>query len=370
MRIAPFAVEQWMDAHENECAHNCAETCVDSVTVAELLELAGLPPGELAARLLPLKLTYGHIRGSPEARSAIAALYPGRGPGDVLLTHGAVGANHLLYCALVGPGDEVVALTPNYQQHTAIPEALGAVVKQLPLRREAGYLPDLAALEDLVTPRTRVISYSNPNNPTGSLMDNATQAAILAIAARVYRGVDQEGDALGASAACLDPARGVAVGSMSKAFAMAGVRLGWVVGPPEVLERVMLHRDYSTISVGVVDDALAALALAPAVLGPLLARNRALVRANAARVDAWVARHAPRVSWVRPRGGTVGLLHYRLAAPVGSEELCLRLLREAGVLLVPGSAFGVEGAVRIGIGNSAAALAAGLDAFSRFLDAL
>lgn len=132
----------------------------------------------------------------------------------------------------------------------------------------------------------------------------------------------------------------------------------------------MLHRDYTTISVGVVDDALAALALGPRCLPALLARNRSLVRRNAALVDAFVARHAPRVAWVRPAGGTVALLHYDLPGAPTSEDLCLRVLKDTGVLLVPGATFGVEGAVRLGFGNGEATLRAGLDALSRFLDAL
>jgi aspartate/methionine/tyrosine aminotransferase len=131
----------------------------------------------------------------------------------------------------------------------------------------------------------------------------------------------------------------------------------------------MTHRDYSTISVGVVDDTLAALALGPRCLGPLLARNRAVVRSNAALLDGFVARHAGRVSWVRPGGGTVALLHYDLPGQLSSEELCTRLLQETGVLLVPGSTFGVEGAVRVGFGNTTEALRAGLAALSRFLEA-
>lgn len=289
-------------------------------------------------------------------------------------------------------------------------------------------------------------------------MDEAKQRAILRIASsagayviadEVYRGIDQGSDALGPSAASLDAARGIGVGSMSKAFGMAGVRLGWVVAPPEVLQKVrgqqepaaplarvgsgcvqraaahiwpcrrqpqsapdiltghhdwwicpppprprpgtrppmqvMLHRDYNTISVGVVDDALAALALSAPCLPRLLARNRAIARANLARVAAWVAEREGRVSWVPPAGGTVTLLHYKLPPGVGggssssggggaagltSEQLCLRLMRESGVLLVPGSAFGLEGCVRVGFGNAAAAVDGGLAALGALLDEL
>ncbi len=372
MKIEPFGIEMWMNEHETRCLHNAAESCVDSVTLAELTAMAG-KTGVLMDELLPLKLTYGAIQGSARLRRAIAALYRGRTEDEVVVTHGAIGANALLYQTLIEPGDEVVAVVPTYQQHTSIPESQGAEVKRLVLREEEGYLPNLDELASLVTPRTRLISLTNPNNPTGALIDEASLRAIAEIAARhdawvicdeVYRGINQTGDDLSPSIAEISD-KGVAVGSMSKAFALAGLRLGCIVAPPELLHRVMIHRDYDTISVGAIDDHLAAIALENR--DALLARNRDVVRTNLARLATWMERE-PRLSWVRPAGGTVTLLRYD--ASIGSVEFCTRLLEKTGVLLAPGAAFGVEGTVRIGFGNGAAALAGGLEGLSRFLRSL
>ena len=369
MKIEPFGVEIWMNARETLCAHNIAETCVDSITFGDLMALAG-KRADILSELTALKLTYGAIEGSARLRAAIASLYRGRTANEVMVTHGAIGANALLYQALIEPGDEIVSLVPTYQQHYSIPESYGATVKRLRLRAETGYLPDLAELSALVTPKTKLIALTNPNNPTGAVMDEARLRGVAEIAARhgavvicdeVYRGIDQADDGLGISMAEIYD-KGIAVGSMSKAFALAGLRLGWIVAPAAVLHRVSTHRDYNTISVGMIDDHIAGIALEHR--DALLRRNRAIVRANLALVERWVAKE-PRISWVKPRGGTVTLL--RFDAPIGSVEFCTRLLQETGVLLTPGAVFEMEGTLRIGFGNATASVTAGLDGLSRFL---
>ena len=293
MQIAPFGVEMWMNAHETRCSLNLAETCVASLTVAELLDLTGQNEGLEAIR--PMRLTYGAIEGSDRLRAAIAALYDGRVPGDVMVTHGTIGANALVYRAMIEPGDRVVSVVPTYQQHTAIPESLGAAVVPLALQAADGWLPDLGRLRALVTPGTRMIALTNPNNPTGALIPGPLLAEICAIAREagawvlcdeVYRGTDQTGPGMSPSVAELYD-RGIATAGMSKAFALAGLRLGWIVAPPEVLAAVSHHRDYDTISVGMIDDHLATLALEGKAR--VLERSRRITRGNLAVLADWVA---------------------------------------------------------------------------------
>ena len=372
MRIRDFGVETWMNRWETRCRYNLAETCVESLTVDALLGLAGLDRGALLEQLLPMRLTYGAIEGTERLRAAIAALYETAAPGDVLVTPGAIGANHLVYEALVEPGDVVVSIVPTYQQHTSIPESLGAEVRLLRLREERGWLPDLDELRS-VAAGAKVIDLVNPNNPTGSLLDPAALREIAAIARldgawivadEVYRGTDQEGGGTSPSLVDLYD-RAVGIGSMSKAFSLAGLRLGWVVAPADVLAGVTRHRDYSVISVGMVDDLLASIALE--ARGALLARNRAIVRENLATLDAWVTRE-PMISYVKPRSGTTALLRYDVDVP--SEALCLGLLEAEGVLFTPGSAMDVESFLRIGYANNPAILREGLERTSAFLATL
>jgi aspartate/methionine/tyrosine aminotransferase len=372
MRIAEFGVEIWMNHWEQRCRYNLAETCVDSVTIAELLVLAGLDATDLAAEIAPIRMDYGAIEGSDRLRTAIAALYTTVDPARVLVAHGAIGANHLVYEAMVDRGDVIASIVPTYQQHVAIPESLGAEVRQVRLREPDGWRLDLDELADAAE-GARLIALTNPNNPTGALLDDAVVQRVAGIADRagawiladeVYRGLDQVGEGTSASFADVYP-RTIAVGSMSKAFSLAGLRLGWVTAPTEVLEAVSRHRDYSTISVGAIDDLLAAIALEHA--DAMLARNRAIVRGNLALLDTWVAEE-PRVSYVRPTSGTTALL--RVDVPLSSEAFCRRLVEEAGVLFVPGSAFDIEGVVRIGFANEPAVLVAGLERTSELLASL
>lgn len=369
MKIAPFGVEQWMNEFETRARYNLAETCVESLTVAALLELTG-SCDTMLEQLLPMKLTYGPIEGSDRLRSAVAGRYDAQSPQNVLVTHGAIGANHLVHTTLVEPGDRVVSVLPTYQQHYSIPASIGADVRILALRQENDWLPDLDELASLVAGGARLVAINNPNNPTGSLMDEAFLRDVVAICDRagawllcdeVYRGIDQVEPGTTASVADLYE-RGISTGSMSKAFSMAGVRLGWAVAPRELIERLCVHRDYTTISVGMVDDLLASLALEHADV--ILARNGALVRGNCAVLAQWVDSQ-PLISWLRPQGGTTALLRYDL--PIASRELCVGLLQETGVLLTPGSVMDMEGYLRIGYANGPDVLAAGLPLLGEFI---
>ena len=369
MHIEPFGVEIWMNEWETKCALNLAETCVESLTIAQLLEITGHNDTGLND-VLSLKMTYGEIKGSERLRRAIADLYEGQQPENVIVTHGTIGANMLIHKALVGPGDRVISVVPTYQQHYSIPASIGADVHKLHLREEDGFLPDLAALRELAVPGTQLIAINNPNNPTGALMDEAMLREIAEIARaagawilcdEVYRGTDQVGTGTTISIADIYE-KGVSTASMSKAYSLAGLRLGWIAAPVEVIEAVSIHRDYDTISVGMIDDHFATLALENR--DRILERSQAITRRNLAHLDDWV-KAEPRISWVRPKSGTTALLKYDL--PMTSREFCVTLLEETGVLFTPGSALDMEGYVRIGYANSLDILREGLIRVTEFL---
>ncbi|GLO76310.1 aminotransferase [Phaeobacter italicus] len=369
MHIEPFGVEIWMNEWETKCEWNLAETCVESITIAELLDLCGHSTEDLSD-LLGMKMTYGAIEGSDRLRSAIADLYPSQTAENVIVTHGTIGANMLVHKALVSAGDRVVAVVPTYQQHYSIPASIGADVQQLKLREEDGFLPDLDALRALVTTETKLIAINNPNNPTGALMDRDMLHQIAEIARsvgawvlcdEVYRGTDQDGDGMTDSIADIYE-KGISTAGMSKAYSLAGLRLGWVAAPKDVIEAVAIHRDYDTISVGMIDDHFAAMALENR--DKILARSQLITRTNLAILDDWIAAE-PKISWVKPRSGTTALLKYDL--PLTSRDFCIRLLQETGVMFTPGSALGMEGYVRIGYANGSDILRGGLALVSEFL---
>ena len=369
MHIEPFGVEIWMNEWETRCDWNLAETCVESLTIKDLLALVG-KTAESLAELLPLKMTYGEIEGSVRLRTAIAALYEKRNPNNIIVTHGTISANMLAHKTLVSAGDRVVTVVPTYQQHYSIPASIGAEVHTLELREQNNFLPDLDELRKMVVAGTRLIAMTNPNNPTGSLMDRVMLEAIIAIAREadawilcdeVYRGTDQQGDGVTVSIADLYE-KGISTAGMSKAFALAGLRLGWIAAPREVIEAVATHRDYDTISVGMINDHFATLALENSC--KVLERSQKITRGNLAILDAWVEQE-PKISWVKPKSGTTALLKFDLA--MTSRDFCVALLKETGVMFTPGSALNMEGYVRIGFANNPAILKKGLKLVSGFL---
>ncbi|RPD94312.1 aminotransferase [Candidatus Pantoea deserta] len=369
MKIRPFGVEQWMNEWETRCEYNLAETCVESLTMQQLLAMTG-KTREVLDEMLNIKMTYGHITGSERLRQLISEQYSQQSAENILITHGAIGANALIYETLVEPGDTVISVLPTYQQHYSIPASYGADVKILPLREENGFLPDVIELKSLIDDKTKLIAINNPNNPTGALIDEALLREIVEVARsagawllcdEVYRGTDQHGDGYTAAMADLYE-KGISTASMSKAYSLAGLRLGWIAGPVALLKDVEIHRDYNTVSVGVLDDYFATLALENR--DKILARNQKMLRDNLMTLDTWV-NNEPLVSYVKPRAGTTALLKYDL--PVSSREFCVRLLERYGVMFTPGEALDMEGYLRIGFANNSEVMKQGLALVSRFI---
>lgn len=369
MFIEPFQVEIWMNEWETRCTHNLAETCVASITVETLLEMSGYDSSALT-ELLPMKLTYGDIEGSVRLRSAIAALYDALPIERITITHGTIAANMLVHKTLLGTGDQVVSVVPTYQQHYSIPASLGAEVRLLTLQEHDGFLPDLERLKTLVTRETKLIALTNPNNPTGALIERPMLEEIVDIADsvgaavlcdEVYRGTAQTGDGSSTSIIDLYP-RGISTASTSKAFSLAGLRVGWIAAPADITEQIAIHRDYDTISVGMINDHFASIALENA--DKLLTRSQTITRENLATLEAWIE-DEPSVSWVKPRAGTTAMI--KLDVPMTSREFCIDLLQTTGVMLTPGDAFDMEGYARLSFANEPSVLAAGLDLLSGYL---
>ena len=156
--------------------------------------------------------------------------------------------------------------------------------------------------------------------------------------------------------------KGISTASVSKAFSLAGLRLGWIAAAQELIEKVSRHRDYDTISIGIIDDHFATMALENKQR--VLERSQSITRNNLEVLEAWVDAQ-PRISWVKPRSGTTALLKYDL--PMNSHDFCISLLEETGVMFTPGSALGMEGYIRIGYANTPSILKEGLTRTSHFL---
>ncbi|HBC31574.1 MAG TPA: aminotransferase [Clostridiales bacterium] len=370
MKIKIFKVEQWMNDYENDAIYNLGETCIDSMTLGELIELSGQNPEAYLTALKDKRMTYGHIHGSPELLKGIASLYKDILPSQVIPTHGAIGANHQVIISMIEPKDNMVSVMPTYQQHYSIPESIGAEVRILQLTPENNFLLDLELLRSLVDKNTKMITINNPNNPTGSWIPTDVMMEIAEIAKsvnayilsdEVYRGISEDGSYMESIADIYE--KGISVGSMSKIFSLAGLRMGWIVSKDEdVINACLLRRDYDTISCGQLDDLFASLALSNKE--KIFDRNKKILLKNRKILDRWV-NETPEVSYVKPVAGTTALVYYKNDIP--SYELCIKLIKEKGVLFTPGSCFEMEGCVRIGYAFDSKTLKDGLDKFTELL---
>ena len=373
MKIKTFKVERWMNDYEDDAVYNLGETCIDSLTIGELLELGGYDADQYLKSLKDTRLTYSHIFGSPELKSGIASLYKKIEPKHVIPTHGATGANAMVLETLISPEDNMISVMPTYQQHYSSPEAIGAEVRILQLTEENKYLPDIDELKKLVDENTKMITVNNPNNPTGSWIPEEIMMQIVEVAKsvdayllsdEVYRGISEDGEYMYSVTDLYE--KGISVGSMSKIFSLAGLRMGWVATRDEyAVQEILERRDYNTISCGVIDDKLAAIALANKE--KIFERNREILHKNREILDKWV-NETPGVHYLKPVAGTTALVYYD--ADIPSYDLCLRLIKEKGLLFTPGEAFEMEGAVRIGYAFDSKLLKEGLDVFADFLKEL
>ncbi len=368
MKIDSFLVERFMNTYEHEVELNLAETCVDPFMLGEFLALMGQE--DFLEELKETQLTYGFIEGSPDLRQGLANLYRHMKVENILVAGGAIGANFLVFFSFVEPGDTVISVFPAYQQLYSVAKSFGAKVKLLRFREDNQWLPDAAELADLVDNKTKLIVINNPHNPTGSLMDTDLLERICAIAEEAgahllcdeaYRGLYIEPNDFVPSAVDLSE-NAIVTGSFSKALSLTGLRLGWIAASRQIIEECEAHRDYTTISNGLIDDALAALAMKH--VDRIYKRNLKIIRTNHVILSRWIE-NEPLIDWIPPRAGSVAFLRQNLKMP--SEDLCLRLIQDKGTFLVPGSCFEMEGFLRIGYGCKTEILKEGLSRFKDFL---
>ena len=375
MQIKDFAVEQWMNEWETKCTHNVAETCVYSLTLDQLFELTNTDKKAWLDSMCSRRFTYGDIEGQPGFLEGVARLYKTVGPGHIVPTHGATGANSLVISTLVEPGDHVVSVKPTYQQLYSIPEMCGAKVDILQLDRKNGYHVDVDALDTLVTDDTKLICINNPDNPTGALLDTDTLKAIVEVARKhdawvlcdeVYRLLTQTDEYSESVIDLYDKA--VVTASMSKVWSFAGLRLGWAVTKSPELRRALLsHRDYNLISAGIFSETVAELILGNASV--ILERSRRIVRQNLAVLEKWVESE-PHLSFVKPEAGTTALVYYDY--DIDSRTFCIDMIKKSGALVTPGDCFEEPKSMRIGYAYSDNTddLQKGLDAISAYMRTL
>lgn len=369
MKIDKFKVEEWFNLYEKDAVYDLADTCVESLSIDELLEITN-DREEHISEIFKRKLNYGDIHGSSRLKDSISKMYKFQTKDNITITHGAIGANQLVMLSMIEKGDKVVSIIPTYQQHYSIPKSIGANVKLCFLKEKNDWLPDLEELEKLVSGDTKIICMNNPNNPTGAVIPEDMLLKIVEIAKKsdayvlcdeVYRGLNHCGNPFSSSIADIYE-KGISTGSMSKVFSLAGLRLGWICANQVVIDEINHQREYNTISVGILDDYFAALAIENK--DKIIKRNIEKILTGKKILTDW-ANSEPLVHLVEPQGGTTAFVKYNKNIPSG--ELCKKLQEETGVMILPGETLEVDGYLRIGYGNNFEQLRKALEIFSDWL---
>ncbi|EGW34604.1 uncharacterized protein SPAPADRAFT_60036 [Spathaspora passalidarum NRRL Y-27907] len=379
-----FAVEQFMDKYETKIKYNMAETCVDSLSFNQLF---GLIAGDsnvkvLTEKILNTKLTYGHIRGSPELKQAIANIYSSDGgsitPEDIVITNGAIGANFLTLYSLVDADDKVIVVNPTYQQLSSVSQAFSGKAENIiswDLNFENHYLPDLDQLKELVAKHSpKLLIINNPNNPTGVVWGDDIMKQIVKICSQsdmyllcdeVYRPLYHSiSDNIPKSVVSYGYTKTISTSSTSKAFSLAGLRLGWIVTKDSnVINGLYSKRDYNTISVSIIDDLLATVALEN--YKTILKRSYEICTTNLQILQDYID-NTDLLSWVRPKGGSTCFIKVNIEG-IDTMKMCVELVEQFETLVVPGEVFdNKRGYIRVGFGNSSDDIKQGLGQLTKY----
>ena len=368
MEIATFGVEEWLNVWEDDAIYDIAGSSIASFTLEEIISIDGTAPKEFFKVLLEKKMNYGCIEGSLEFKKEVSKLYKTVPPENILQTNGATGANLLALYSLVEPGDHVISMHPSYQQLYDIPKSFGAEVDFWEIYEDNAWLPKLDELKKLMRPNTKLICLNNANNPTGTIFEDNFMREIVKIAEtvgayilvdEVYKPLDY---AVTVSSIVDLYDKGISTNSLSKTYSVPGVRVGWTASNKKLADLFRKYRDYTMICAGVFDDYLAVHVLKNKEL--VLERNSKIVHTNLEIVKEWV-KNEPRVSLIFPRYVSTSFI--KLDIPVPIEEFCIDILKEKGVLLVPGNRFGVPGHARLGYCTHTNVLKNGLKELSVYL---
>lgn len=368
MKIVDFALERYFAQYEFTTPYILCSSDVQGMSMQELLALAD---ADALERWQSLTLGYTETSGLPALRAAIANLYVGITPDDVITFAGAEEAVFIAANVLLGPGDHMITTWPGYQSLYEVGRATGAEVTLIELTPESGWNLTADQVRQALRPNTKLVLINTPHNPTGSLMTQAdwhevvalcAEAGVVLFADEVYRFLEYNPqDRL--PAACELSTSALSLGVMSKAFGLAGLRIGWlVVRDADVRARLLAYKDYTTICNSAPSELLALMALRAAP--QVLARSRRIIQANVAAFVATCARHAPVLSMVPPQAGSVAFAQLNLAKPIA--EVAHDLAHQHGVLILPATVYGYPGNYfRVGFGK--ADFADGLARFEAYL---
>jgi aspartate/methionine/tyrosine aminotransferase len=364
MKFTPFDLEYSQSVWEQQVDINLTESGVHPITLEELIG----SDGSLLNQLLSTEINYPHVNGIPRLRELIASLYNKASIDNVLVTVGAAEANQIVMQTLLDDGDELATLTPSYKQVWGIAENRGHAITTFSLNPEDNWSLNVGELDTAIGEKTKVVAVVNPNNPTGHIFTADEMQKIVAAADRVgawiladevYRGAEREQEEETESFFGLYD-KVIAIGSMSKAYGLPGLRIGWIVAPPDMVEDVWRRHEYTTITASMLSNTLAAHALSPDVRPRLLGRARNYIRNGFPVLQEWMESQGGLFSYTPPQASAVSFIKYNL--DINSTELMIKLIKEASVFIGAGDSFGMDHHIRIAFGQDKEVLE---EAFSR-----
>jgi aspartate/methionine/tyrosine aminotransferase len=371
--LPDFRLESHFSQWEFAARFNLTASDAESLSLAELLALAS---SEDRAGFESISLGYTQTFGAPDLRAAIASTYERRIADEILCFAGAEEGLYAAMQVLLGPGDHAIVVTPNYQAAETVPLSLCAV-SGVPLEPDDNWSLDIDRVAGAIRPQTKLISINFPHNPTGKILERGRFDALVDLCRRhglwlfsdeVYRPLGPDGAVHLPQAADVYE-RGISLGVMSKAYGLAGLRIGWLAcRDRDFLQRCERFKHYLSICNAGPSERLALIALK--ARDKILARNRAIVSANLVLLDAFFASYHELFVWVRPDGGCVGYPRY--LGEDGADAFAAKLVEEAGVLVLPSgiyrSELGPTPADRFRIGFGRNGLSQGLAAFRNYLE--
>jgi len=347
-----FMLEREMGTWEHQVEYNLSESGVHPMTTRDLFQ----DDPQMINEFLNVEINYPPTNGIEELRKNIAALYPRASPDDILVTSGAAQANFTTMLTVLDRGDEILVMEPNYMQIWGAGKNLGLKVKTFGLKQELNWGFDIDEFNRTVTDETKLIAVCNPNNPTGHILTSEERKAIVDAASRVgawilsdevYAGAEHQTDEVTPSM-WGEYESVFAIGSMSKAYAFPGLRIGWIVSNPEMSEEIWARQDYVTICPTILGNKLAAHALSPQVRPRIIQRTRDYARRGYKILENWVNQHSDILSVVPPQAAAIAFVHFN--REINSSQLVQRMIKEYSTYVVPGDHFGVDHYLRISYG--------------------
>ncbi|MDD4363237.1 MAG: aminotransferase class I/II-fold pyridoxal phosphate-dependent enzyme [Atribacterota bacterium] len=371
MKINTFQVERWLNLYEDKAKFELAETDAKPFTIEELSQLN--PQENLLQKLAKIKIGYNPTKGSKSLRKKIANLYGNNtSEENILVTTGAIEADFLLANVLLEKGDKVIALWPAYQALYSTAESCGAKLEFWKLSPENNFQPDIEELAKIIDEKTKLVVLNIPNNPTGAIINESQLKTILkwseeydfyVLCDEVYHELITDNNIVPPYGHSLSK-KAISVGSMSKAYGLSGIRLGWIAGSETIIDQCWQLKDYTSISNSPISDYLAQFALDN--FKKIFERNSNILKSNREVISLWFTEHQKYFDFYLPDAGVLCFPKIK-NLPISSEELALDLFHKKSLLVVPGECFGFPNFLRIGFGGDTAKLKKSLSVFSSYL---